>query len=136
MHKELTCYIDGLITMASSLSKKISHSGIYTTCFKNKNFKEELYKHYKLSLNNLIKENQTLKEILSLYLEENLVNSLIDLLEHDLGKEINISTIQNKEELEKLSCFKGGKVPFYFVEEFYIVEYKDYFLCLIMGNNE
>ena len=136
MIKELSCYIDGLVTMATSLSKKISHSGIDTTCFKSKNFKEEFSKYYKVSLNKVIDENKSLKEILSLYLEENLVNNLTYLIQNDLGKEISIYTVEDINSLEKLSCFNGGKVPFYFIEDIYIVEYKKYFVCFIMGNNE
>ena len=138
MLQNLSCYIDGLIDMASSFSKKIYHSGIDSICFKNKNFESEFSKYYKIPLNNLnfIKENQTLKEILSLYLEDNIVNNLIYFLEKDLGKETRISTIEDNNILEKLSCFNKGKVPFYFIEGIYIIYYKEYVLCLVMGNNE
>ena len=137
MLKELTCYIDGLVTMASSLSKKISYSSISATCFKNKNFKEEFFKYYKVKLEGVkfSKIKDPLEKIFSLYLEDDIVNNLLNLLKKDLGEEKELLTINNNDVLEKLSCFNGGKEPFYFIENLYIVKYNEYIVCFIVGNN-
>ncbi len=138
MLNDLSCYINGLVTMASSFSRKIGHSGIDVTCFKNKNFENEFFKYYKIPLDSFkfVEENQTLKEILLLYLEEDIVCRLLYFLESDLGKEVKLLTIEDNNVLEKFSCFNKGKVPFYFIENVYIVKYDKYVVSFVIGNNE
>jgi hypothetical protein len=124
MDSYLSGYVDGLVNMASSVSKKIGLSYIRGYCFKKDIFKSEFSKEFKIKKFNLESSN---KEYLNIYLEDNLIDILNYWIKIRFGDVINYYTIDNLDIKNTL---------FYIVDDIIVLEYNDYMLCLIIGNNE
>ena len=124
MNSYLSGYIDGLVNMASSLSKKIGLSYICGYCFKKDNFHSEFSKEFRIKNFNLESSN---KDYLNIYLEDNIIDILNYWIKIRLGDVINYYTIDNLNIKNTL---------FYIVDDIIILEYNDCMVCLIIGNNE
>ena len=140
MNKELSSYISGLMNMASSLSTYIGPSWIDASCFEKKNSFEEFKKYYKLDIDiSINKTNRDFDIALKAWLGEDkkLIESLEYWINLELGEVVEIYEVTNyKEVCSMLSWSEGGVSPFYFVEDLYFIEFRDYMICFIMGNNE
>ncbi|MBR2833920.1 MAG: hypothetical protein IKE75_05850 [Bacilli bacterium] len=138
MLKEFTAYINGLLDMASSVSKKMSYSYMRADCFNLSGYKKDFLKYYKISLEKLeiVKVSESLKNIFSLFFDDDILNNLLYLIKRDTGDEVNIYTVDDSDFLDGLSCFKVGSFPFYTVEVVYLVEFWEYMICFVIGNNE
>jgi len=124
MDSYLSEYIDGLVNMASSFSKKIGLSYISGYCFKKDNFNNEFSNHFKIKSFNLEPSNS---DYLNIYLEDNLIDAFNYWINFKLGNIINYYTIDN---------LKIKNTLFYIVDDIIVLEYNDYMICLIIGNNE
>ena len=141
IEERLNCYISGLFDMACSWSKEIRPSHINTFVSKVKNYKEKFSKYYEVPIDsiNLTRINITIKDLLESLLgkESNLIDSITYYIEHDLGKPKTLYKVkENSNLIDLLSGYDNGLSGFYIVEDIYFIEYKDYILCLIIGNNE
>ena len=135
-----TCYLSGLIDLTTSLSKKINPSFINVTCFKKNKFKENFSKYYKIPINKikLNKSNKNIDKLLKSWLGNNkVVTNLIDIINKELDIPINTYIPTKDSKLDSLlSGYNRGLSGMYFVEEIYFIEYNNYMICYILGNNE
>lgn len=137
MKKELmSCYIEGLCNMASSMSKSIGPSYIKVNCYDKKDLKEKFTKDYKITPEDLklTNTNQSLTTTLLdwFYDEPKIVESLtywIDLYYRGekkvyLADEKLFHKIQEKQK------------DFYILDDLFFMEYKDIMIVFLLGNNE
>ena len=136
----LSSYFTGLTNLASTVAKGKTPSYIEVDCFDKNNFNEEFAKCYKIDKDKIVleEENTTINDILSGWLND---KEVVDSLQYWIGLKIGkpLKVYKNKEEnnLEELiSGYSNSMSPFYITEEVYFVEYNDYILCLMIGNNE
>lgn len=137
MLEKFSLYVSGIVDMATSMSKKIGYSYICVNCFDINSYKEGISLYYEIPLKNIkfTKVHKTLYEVFSMYFEDELLNNLLWLIKKDTDDELKVYRILEDEILSKLSCFNGGKLPFYMIEDFYIVLFKKYAICFVIGNN-
>ncbi|MBR3210373.1 MAG: hypothetical protein IKF71_00350 [Bacilli bacterium] len=127
MNKEyMHAYLDGIMNMASSLSKNMGPSYILVDCYN----KEEFDKYFKIKYTSTtLSFEEKLKEWFMN--DQKTIDSILHWT-HRYIKEIKkIYTISEKE-LEKLE----KTTLFYTVEDMFILETKDYMITYILGNNE
>ena len=124
MNNGLSSYINGLVNMISSVSKKIGYSFIEGYCLLKDDFKEEFCNNFKIKDFKLEEVNNN---YLSDYIEDDLIENLLYWLHIRIGKEIKYYTIDNLDLKNTL---------FYIVDDIVVIEYDKYMVCLIIGNNE
>ena len=115
----LSAYLDGLLNMASSLSKSIGPSSVSINCYDKKEFDKE----YKIDYSPT-----------SLSYEDKLKEWFIDepIIVESILKEIKkLYVINNKD----LDLFKKDN-PLYFIEDVFILETTNYMITFVLGNNE
>ncbi len=124
--KYIHAYLDGLMNMASSLSKNMGPSYILVDCYEKNEFDSSFkIKYYPTTLSFEEKLNEWFIE------DQKAVESILHWT-HRYIKDINkIYTIdhQNLEKLENTTLF-------YNVEDMFILETNDYMITYILGNNE
>ena len=127
---QLISYTKGLMNLASSLSKNIGPSYVTVKYFTKKEF-ENLVNRKKI---NIYDSNMTLKDILNAWFnDDKIVEALIYWLEIHLDEPTNI--YQSNSDFHD-TLMEQEMTPFSFIEDVYLVEYKNFIMCLIMGNNE
>ncbi len=124
MNNELSNYINGLVNMASSVSNKISCSYIIAYCFNKDCFIKEFTKQFKIK--KIVLEPVD-DHYLTNYLEDSLIDKLNYWLKFKIGH-INSVYVINNVNLKN--------ILFSYVEDIIVLEYDDYMLSLIIGNNE
>ncbi len=127
---QLISYTKGLMNLASSLSKNIGPSYVTVKYFTKKEF-ENLVSRKKI---NIYDSNKSLKEVLNAWFnDDQIVDSIIYWLEIHLENPVNI--YQSNSDFHD-TLMEQELTPFSFIEDVYLVEYKNFIMCLIMGNNE
>ncbi len=126
----LSGYLEGLLNMASALSKSIRPSYIKVDCYEKKSFKKELCKFYDIKNIKLVESNETLESTLLCWLDD---KELVDIFMYWF----NIKTSGNEkvyitEERYKLDT----KLDFYSLDDVIFVEKRKYIFVFLLGNNE
>ena len=138
--KNKSLYISGIIKMAFNCSTKIGLSYMDADCFKKGDIVDIINNNYDISKDKITihEVNITLENLFKDILgdEKRIINSLMHLLEMDLGKAIRVYTIDDDSEIPELLSAPNGKTSFYFVKEIYIVEFEEDIVVFIIGNDE
>ncbi len=122
----LSAYLDGLLNMASSLSKSIGPSLVSVNCYDKKEFDKEYkidYSPTSLSYEDKLKE---------WFVDEKKVVESILYWTNRYIKDIKKIYIINKKDLD---LFKKDN-PLYFIDDVFIIETKDFMVTFVLGNNE
>ena len=117
----LSNYFTGMSLMASSMIKTPSYVTV------------DVYKKDGKSNSNYTKSQYTLNEVLNAFFYErkDIIDTVSYMMEHKLGKPVNIFELTKKEfdEVENDSVY-------YILDDAYVIEYEKYIVYLMIGNNE
>ncbi len=133
---ELTTYLDKLLKIQA---KTLGPSFIDATCFEKKEFPNNFSNFFEIKKEVILKETKkNLPQILNRWLGKNKrTTNIINQIEAKLGKEEKIYISSKESNLEYYLAGEGkGLSGCFFIDELYFIEYKDYIVCLILGNNE
>ena len=129
-NSQLISYIKGLMNLASSLSKNIGPSYVTVKYFNKKEF-ENLISRKKI---NIYDSNKSLKEVLNAWFnDKEIVEALIYWMGFYLDEPLKID--ESKSDFHD-TLMEQEMTNFSFIEDAYLIEYKTFVMCLIMGNNE
>ena len=132
----LGSYLEGLLNMASSLSKNIGPSYIKVDCYLKEDFKEQLSKYYKVPIDkiNLIKTNETLESALSNWFGNE--NKIIESITYWFNLKVKGAKVIYYSEEELKSILDNKQMDFYCLDDLFFVESKEYIFVFQLGNNE
>ena len=122
----LKAYLDGLMNMASSLSKSLGPSYILVDCYDKKEFEKQFKIEYSPT-------TQSFEDKLKEWFVDDLkaVESIIHWTNRYLKEEKIIYNVNQKD----IEIFEK-KTLFYIIDDMFILETKDYLITYILGNNE
>lgn len=122
----LSAYLDGLLNMASSLSKSIGPSAISVNCYEKKEFSKEFKIDYSPTL-------LTYKEKLEEWFidDQYAVESILYWTNRYVKDIKKIYTVN----YDDLDLFKKHN-PYYTIEDIFILETTKYLITFVIGNNE
>ncbi len=137
MKKEIiSSYLEGMMNLASSLSDAIGPSYIKVECYEKDKFREEFCKDYEISPTtlNLIDTPNSLQTTLLDWFGNN--NKIVESISYwfDLYYK-GLKKIYLAEE-KLISILNNKKQDFYFLEDMFFIEYNDYMIIFLLGNNE
>ena len=135
----VSSYMNGLIDMASGISKSMGPSSISAFCFSKRNFMKRFKKFFEIDGDfELVDSNDSFDVILyDWFKNDSVVSELLYLIFNELGDiERFLTSSDNCYLYDVLSSESGGLSGFYFVEEVFFAEFHDYIVCFIVGNNE
>ena len=136
MNINISNYLTGLTNMASEWSSNMGPSYVDAICFKEKDYKKEISKYYNVSIESIdFKETSfTFKDFLANWFGNNdkLIDSLIYYIAQALGDAIFVYELSNNSNLTNELTDTG----FYFIEDLYLIMFKEYVVLFILGNNE
>ena len=135
----INSYLNGLFNLASSISKNIDSSYIKVDVYEKETFIQEFSENYNLDekYTNIVPTKRNFKEVLIDFVKEkNLAEKLLYWIELEIGESVKVLASDNVDILEALSCKNGGFSSFYTVEDIYFIEFEDYIVALMKGNNE
>ena len=122
----LSAYLDGLMNMASSLSKSIGQSFVTVNCYD----KEEFNKEYKIKYSpTSLSYKDKLEEW---FIDDKKAVESILYWTNIYIKDIKTIYIINNKDLELFT--KDN--PLYFIEDVFILETTNYLITFVIGNNE
>ncbi len=136
----LSNYLSGIMNLASSLSTWIGPSYIEVECYQKEDALSTLLKDYHVPKEEYEWEEvkisfmDLLQEILGK--DQKLLESIHYWINFHIGEPIKITTPKDNKLLYKMSGSEGGNSPFYIVDNLYWIEFKDYMVFFIIGNNE
>ncbi len=132
----LGSYLEGLLNMASSLSKNIGPSYIKVDCYLKEDFKEQLSKYYKVPIDkiNLLKTNETLESALSNWFGNE--NKIIESITYWFNLKVKGAKVIYYSEEELKSILDNKQMDFYCLDDLFFVESKEYIFVFQLGNNE
>ena len=125
-------YINGVISLAKEQSDNLKQSEITIELYPKEDYEDKINKIHRVEDIPLRELNQNLEASLNDWLSDSkAVACTSRLLERELGKTKKIYTIQNRS-LDEV--FKKNK-PYFYIEDILIIEFNDYYLWIILGNN-
>ncbi len=132
----LGSYLEGLLNMASSLSKNIGPSYIKVDCYLKEDFKEQLSKYYKVPIDkiNLLKTNETLESALSNWFGNE--NKIIESITYWFNLKVKGAKVIYYSEEELKNILDNKQMDFYCLDDLFFVESKEYIFVFQLGNNE
>lgn len=142
VQKGISSYLTGLTNLASYYSKEIGPSYIEADCFDLKNYKEAFSKFYKVSSLDfeLLETNKKIEDVFMAWLgkkDMSLTEGVIHWINNCIGAPIKVYGVEcDSDFLQSLSAFNGGSSSFYFIEDIYFIEFKEYMVCFMLGNDE
>ena len=139
--KNSSYYISGLVNMASSCSKKISHSYLQADCYEKKDYVKSFLSMYEIpeDIFHLIEYKHDLEHLLKDLLGTNkdLIEGLLHWLHMEIGDVVKIYTVpEDNKVTEYIGAEYNGYGPFYFCEDLYFIETDRMIVCLLIGNDE
>ncbi len=138
--KGLSYYLSGMMNLASSLSTWIGPSYIEVECYEKEQALSNLIKDYHLPKEEYKMEEvkESFKDLLKELLgdDKKLIESIDYWINFNIGEPIKIKTPTNRQIIDKLGRSEGGNSPFYIVDNLYWIEFQEYILFFIIGNNE
>jgi len=138
-------YVNGLLDMASAVSKWIGRDSMRAYAFSTEKYLEEFVEFFrcrslKLELDEI---SAPLGEVLADYFgregdDAKVVEALVWYLEHrrTLGTLRRITQFADGGKLMDRLSGKNGWGPFFFITDIFFLEYESCTLCCLMGNNE
>lgn len=136
----LSNYLSGIMNLASSLSTWIGPSYIEVECYKKENAQSNLIKEHNLPKEEyeFIELETSFEDLLKEILGEDikLIESINYWIAFHIGFPIKISTPKDRKIIHQLGRSEGEDSPFYIVDDLYWIEFKDYMVLFIIGNNE
>jgi len=139
MINSISSYVEGLFKMASSLSKNMGPSYINASIYSKDTFIEKFSKNYQIDKKylNLFPTKRSLEDVLHEWLNDKKIEeSLIYWLETEIGKNIKTLSSDDARIIDVLSGSENGLSGFYTLEDIYFIEYDEFYLVLMLGNNE
>ena len=132
----LGSYLEGLLNMASSLSKNIGPSYVKVDCYIKEDFKEQLSKYYKVPIDkiNLIKTNETLEYALSNWFGNE--TKIIESITYWFNLKVKGAKVIYHSEEELKNILDNKQMDFYCLDDLFFVESKEYIFVFQLGNNE
>jgi hypothetical protein len=123
-------YLNGLMNMASSMSKSIGPSYIIVDCYKKEHL-EQLKKDYHINKLNL--STLSFKEKIEewFFEDKKAIESILFWSNKKIKEERNIYELE-KIEFEKMEKY----TPFYIIDDAFILETDKYLILYVLGNNE
>ncbi len=131
----LSSYLEGITNMASSISNAIGHSYVKVDAYDKKTFQEEFKKNYHLKENiKLIEINKSLKTTLLDWFqnEEKIVESIICWFYLKINEEPKVYLPEEN----LVSTLDEKRIDFYFLDDLFFLECKNYIFVFLLGNNE
>lgn len=136
----ISSYLSGVMNLASSMSTWIGPSYIEVECYEKENALSNLVKDYHLPKEEYKMEeiNENLKDLLKDLLGDNpkLLESVYYWITLHIGEAVKIKTPKERKIIDKLGNSEGGNSPFYIVDDLYLIEFQEYVVFFIIGNNE
>ena len=132
----ISSYLEGVLNMASSLSKNIGPSYVKVDCYYKKDFKEQFSKIYKISKDdiNLKETNKSLESALFDWFENE--NKIIESIVYWFNiKEKGPKKIYSSEE-NLVYLLDKKQMDFYCLDDLFFVESNSYIIVFLLGNNE
>ena len=131
----LGSYLEGILNMASSISKSIGPSYVKVDCYKKDEFKEEFKKFYNIKEDiKLIETSNSLDTALLdwFYNEKELVDSITYWFNIKLpgNKKVYLS------EEKLINTLDKKRKDFYSLDDLFFVECRNYIFVFLLGNNE
>ena len=132
----LGSYLEGILNMASSLSKNIGPSYIKVDCYLKEDFKEQLSKYYKVPIDkiNFLKTNETLESALSNWFGNE--NKIIESITYWFNLKVKGAKVIYYSEEELKNILDNKQMDFYCLDDLFFVESKEYIFVFQLGNNE
>ena len=136
-----SAYLTGIMSLASSIGN-LSHSYIEVVCYEKDKVKELFLKDYHIKEKDWQwkKNSNTLKEQLKewFYMDDDYLLESIDYwIRLRLGENNQVYELTEDSNLrDLLSYSEGGRTGFYTVDDLFLVDFKDFTACFILGNNE
>ena len=123
-------YLNGLMNMASSMSKSIGPSYIIVDCYKKEHL-EQLKKDYHIK--KITSSTLSFKEKIEewFFEDKKAIESILFWSNKKIKEERNIYDIE-RENFEKMEKY----TPFYIIDDTFILETDKYLILYILGNNE
>ena len=137
---EQSCYLNGLLDTASSVSDWMGPSYVDAKVFDNDTFLTGFYEYYRLDPDVLLDTVTSVDELLRQWFgdeeksDKKTVSALLYHIEKRCGKAEKVYSVK-EDFLSKLEK-KNSPVPFTFVEDMAVVRFEKYTVCFVMGNNE
>jgi len=139
--KNESIYLEGLVNMASSCSKRIGLSYMDAMCFPKNNYISSFSKYYDVPLEEVSFHQSNIsfkKKLISILGDDKkLIDGLIFWIEKEAGECKHIYELDDNSKLRiLLSRSDGGCGAFYFLEDVFMVEFDKMIIYFMYGNDE
>ena len=135
-------YLNGVTELASLCSEWIGRSTVSVSVHAAETFPEAFLKDYRIRRSiTFVESPETFKQTLVQWLGAtpyHLCDHVVGIFEYELGKAKRVLRASDEKALidDLSACEHGGYGAFYFTEDAFAVEFEDYTLVFLMGNNE
>lgn len=131
----LSSYLEGITNMASSISKSIGHSYVKVDAYNKNTFQEEFKKYYHLKEDiKLIETNKSLESTLLDWFQNE--EKIVESITYWFHLKTNAEPKVYLSEEELVSILDEKRKDFYFLDDLFFVECKNYIFVFLLGNNE
>ena len=131
----LSSYLEGITNMASSISKSIGHSYVKVDAYDKNIFQEEFKKSYHLKEDiKLIETSKTLKTALLDWFQKE--DKIVDSITYWFHLKTNEDPKVYLPEEKLVTILDEKRLDFYFLDDLFFVECKNYIFVFLLGNNE
>lgn len=135
-------YLNGITELASLCSEWVGRSTVSVGVYPPEDYWERFQKDYRIRKPvTLVESSETFKQTLVQWLGAtpyHLCDHVVGIIEYELGKAKRVLRASDEETLndELSACEHGGFGAYYFTEDVFFVEFEEYALVFLMGNNE
>ena len=135
-------YLNGITELASQCSEWVGRSTVSVDVYTPEDFLERFRKNYRIRKPvTPVESPETFKQTLVQWLGATpyrLCDHVVGIIEYELGKAKRVLRAADEKTLidELSACEHSGFGAYYFTEDVFFVEFEDYMLVFLMGNNE
>ncbi len=135
-------YLNGIMDLASACSEWIGRSSVSVAVYAPEAFPERFVKDFRIRKPiSLVESQETFKQTIVQWFGAtpfHLCDHIVGIFEYELGNVKRVLRAADEEALiDNLSaCENGGFGAYYFTEDVFFVEFPEYTLVFLMGNNE
>ena len=130
----LEAYIDGIISLAKEQAHNLKRSDISIELYWKDDYKDKLFKNHHIEEIPVRELEQTLNAALNdWFFNNDIVTCIVKLLEKEMDPAKKIYTTQWGIDLDTL--FDKNK-PFYNIEDLLMIEFSEYILVIVLGNEK
>ena len=131
-NKYLEAYTLGIFSLAKEQSENLKKSDITIDLYQKDTYQDKLNKLHRIENPQIEELNETLEQALNdWFIDQSAVKGATTLLQETFGNSKKIYTITKGID----DIFKKNK-PYYTIEDLLIIEFKEYIIWIILGNNE